>query len=629
MHAQAYFVYDSKKSGGLTVSHLRFGPLPHRRAVAGDQGRVRRHPRLHPRSTRSTSCPPPGTARRCCSTRRSPPDQVWDALPGPVQQEIIDRRLRLFAIDADAVAREAGLPGRTNTVLQTCFFAISGVLPREEALERVKATIRKTYGRRGREVVRRNEVAVDSAVAALAEIPVPGSGGTGHAHPARRPGHRAGVRPHRDRRDDGRPRRRPAGQRLPVDGTFPSGTTTYEKRRISDLVAEWDPDTCIQCGNCSFVCPHSVIRAEVRRRVPRSTARPRTSRRCRSTQSACRQAEYRLQVYVEDCTGCGLCVESCPVSPADDPTRKAINLEPRSSLSCRASGSTSSSSRRCRSTSVRGSTSGPSAAPSSSSRCSSSPARAPAAARRPTSSCSPSCSASGRPSPTPPAARRSTAATCRPRRGRRTRRVAGRPGRTRCSRTTPSSASGLRLAADLHTKLARERLTASCATSSAPTSPTPSSTPGRCASPSSPPSGSGWPSCTRRLEGPDRPRRRRPAQRGRPPAAAQRVDRRRRRLGLRHRVRRARPRARHRARRQRARPGHRGLLQHRRAVVQVHTARRRGQVRRRRQDGRTRRTSHCRRWPTATSTSRGWPWAPTHTRRSPRSVRPRPTTGRA
>ena len=182
VHAQAYFVYDSKKSGGLTVSHLRFGPheiaAPWLVSKAGFVG-IHDFTLLDKVDVLSTA----QDGATLLLNAPQPPEQVWDALPAPVQQQIVERRLRLFAIDADAVAREAGLPGRTNTVLQAGFFAISGVLPRDEALERVKATIRKTYGRRGREVVRRNEAAVDSTVAALAEIPVPAAAGTGHALP--------------------------------------------------------------------------------------------------------------------------------------------------------------------------------------------------------------------------------------------------------------------------------------------------------------------------------------------------------------------------------------------------------------------------------------------------------------
>ena len=229
MHAQAYFVYDSKKSGGLTTSHLRFGPHPIAApwlvTKAGFVG-IHDFTLLDKVDVLSTA----QDGATVLLNVPSPPDQVWDALPGPVQQTIVDRRLRLFAIDADAVAREAGLPGRTNTVLQTAFFAISGVLPQEEALDRVKATIRKTYGRRGREVVRRNEVAVDSAVAALAEIPVPATGGTGHMLPLVVPASAPEfVRTVTAEMMAGRGDALPVSA-LPVDGTFPSGTTAYEKR---------------------------------------------------------------------------------------------------------------------------------------------------------------------------------------------------------------------------------------------------------------------------------------------------------------------------------------------------------------------------------------------------------------
>ncbi len=326
VHAQAYFVYDSKKSGGLTVSHLRFGPHPIAAPwLVTAAGFVGVHDVNLLDKVDVLSSARDGATVLLNAPR--PADQVWDALPAPVQEEIVKRDLRLFAIDADEVARAAGLPGRTNTVLQTCFFAISGVLPQEEALERVKTTIRKTYGRRGREVVRRNEAAVDSAMAALAEVPVPSAPGHGHPFPAVVPLDAPDfVRNVTAAMMAGRGDALPVSA-MPVDGTFPSGTTAYEKRRISELVAEWDPETCIQCGNCSFVCPHSVIRSKY---VDGATlgGAPDGFATMPLNAVGLPQAEYRLQVYVEDCTGCGLCVESCPVSAPGDPGRKAINLAP-------------------------------------------------------------------------------------------------------------------------------------------------------------------------------------------------------------------------------------------------------------------------------------------------------------
>jgi pyruvate-ferredoxin/flavodoxin oxidoreductase len=257
-------------------------------------------------------------------------DEVWDALPRPVQQQIIGKHLKVWAIDADAVAREAGLPGRTNTVLQTCFFAISGVLPRGEAIEKVKASIRKTYRRRGSEVVRRNEEAVDATVAALHEVAVPDAVTTDREPapmvPASAP---LFVQTVTAAMMAGRGDALPVSA-LPLDGTFPSGTTAYEKRRISDIVARWDPDACIQCGNCSFVCPHSVIRAKYYDRGAVADA-PESFQSAPLDAVGVPDTRYTLQVYVEDCTGCGLCVEACPVdapTPIGAVPRKAINLEP-------------------------------------------------------------------------------------------------------------------------------------------------------------------------------------------------------------------------------------------------------------------------------------------------------------
>ncbi len=326
VHAQAYFVYDSKKSGGVTVSHLRFGPheirapylVPRARFVGCHQfGLLEKVDVL-------------GVADRGATVLLNapyPPEEVWDALPGPVQQQVLDRDLRLFTIDATAVARDAGLPGRTNTVLQTCFFAVSGVLPRDDAVERVKAAIRATYGRRGAEVVRRNEAAVDATLAALHEVLLPGRRTSERPLPDTVPaGAPDFVRAVTAEMMAGRGDALPVSA-LPDDGTYPSGTTAYEKRRISDLVARWDPDTCIQCGTCSFVCPHGVIRSRIHEQTDVDAA-PDGFRSAPLVAAGLPGTQYTLQVYAEDCTGCGLCVEACPVSPAGRPERKAINLEP-------------------------------------------------------------------------------------------------------------------------------------------------------------------------------------------------------------------------------------------------------------------------------------------------------------
>jgi pyruvate-ferredoxin/flavodoxin oxidoreductase len=329
-HAQGYFVYDSKKSGSQTVSHLRFGPspieAPYLVAQAGFVGC--HHPGLIERAEVLGRAAPGATL--LLNTAR-PPAEVWDSLPREAQEQILAKQITLHAVDAGRVARDAGLTGRINTILQTCFFAISGVLPTGEAITAIKKSISKTYQRRGQEVIERNHAAVDTAVAALHLIEIPGkvtaSRGVPPPVPASAPEF---VRTVTAAMMSGHGDDLPVSA-LPADGTYPSGTTAYEKRNISDEVAAWDPGLCIQCGNCSFVCPHSVIRSKfydsgILDGAPAGFASaPLEARGLPNTR-------YTLQVYVEDCTGCGLCVEACPVSAPEDQSRKAINLAPREPL---------------------------------------------------------------------------------------------------------------------------------------------------------------------------------------------------------------------------------------------------------------------------------------------------------
>ena len=330
LHAQGYFVYDSKKSGSQTVSHLRFGPRPIRA------------PYLVQRAS-FVGCHQFGLLDRVDVLGNAaegatlllnspyPADEVWDMLARPVQEEILARRIDVYAIDAGRIAREVGLAGRINVILQTCFFAISGVLPRDEAVGRIKDAVEKTYRRRGAEVVERNQAAVDRALEGLHRVPVPGHAtatrGIPDVVPADAPEF---VRTVTAAMLAGRGDELPVSA-LPVDGTFPSGTTAYEKRNISELVAEWDAGLCIQCGNCSFVCPHSVIRSRLYDGSLLDGA-PAGFRAAPLSAVGLPGASYTLQVYVEDCTGCALCVEACPVSAPGDPVRKAINLVDREAL---------------------------------------------------------------------------------------------------------------------------------------------------------------------------------------------------------------------------------------------------------------------------------------------------------
>jgi pyruvate-ferredoxin/flavodoxin oxidoreductase len=324
LHAQGYFVYDSKKSGSQTVSHLRFGPQPIRAPYLVQNANFVgcHHFALLEQVDVVGRAAPGATLLLNC---RHSPDQVWDALPQPVQEQIIDKHLDVYAIDAGQIARKVGLAGRINIVLQTCFFAISGVLPREQSIAKIKEAIAKTYGRRGAEVVERNQAAVDQTLEGLHRIEVPDRVTATRELPPPVPAHAPPfVRAVTAEMMAGRGDLLPVSA-LPVDGTYPSGTTQYEKPNVSELVAVWDPDSCIQCGNCSFVCPHSVIRSKYYD-PPRLEGAPEGFRSAPLEAPGLPDSRYTLQVYVEDCTGCGLCVEACPVVSPGDPVRKAINL---------------------------------------------------------------------------------------------------------------------------------------------------------------------------------------------------------------------------------------------------------------------------------------------------------------
>ncbi|HQD96072.1 MAG TPA: pyruvate:ferredoxin (flavodoxin) oxidoreductase [Propionicimonas sp.] len=324
-YAQGYFVYDSKKSGSRTVSHLRFGPNPIEAPYLVSQaGFIGCHHWSILERVDVLEFAPPGTVLLINTPYE--PGEVFGHLPMPMQQKIIDLGIELWAIDANMVARKAGMGRRTNTVLQTCFFAISNVMPRAAAIEEVKRTIRKTYSRKGADVVAKNEAAVDASVDNLHRIEVPavvvGDVGMIPPVPADAPDF---VRNVTASMLLGTGDQLPVSA-LPVDGTYPSGTTQYEKRNISDIIAEWDPEACIQCGNCAFVCPHAVLRAKYYAGSALNGA-PEGFQSAPLNAAGFPGSRYTLQVYAEDCTGCGLCVEACPVKPlGTGGSRKAINL---------------------------------------------------------------------------------------------------------------------------------------------------------------------------------------------------------------------------------------------------------------------------------------------------------------
>ena len=327
LHAQGYFVYDSKKSGAMTISHLRFGPQPiHAPYLIRRASFIACHQPQFLEKMDILEAAAPGAV--FLLNAPWPTAQVWNQLPVEIQQTIIDRKLRFFAIDANGVARRAGMGGRINTVMQTCFFAISGVLERSAAVAAIKRAIQKTYGKRGEEVVKRNYEAVDQALVALHEIPVPAAVSSS----LHQSGFASEAMPDFTRRVQavmmaGKGDLLPVSA-FPVDGTWPTATTQWEKRNIALEIPLWEPALCIQCNKCCFVCPHAAIRAKVYDPAELKNA-PESFRSTPYKAPDFKGMTYTLQVAPEDCTGCGLCVQVCPAKDKSDTRRKAINMVPQ------------------------------------------------------------------------------------------------------------------------------------------------------------------------------------------------------------------------------------------------------------------------------------------------------------
>ncbi len=322
--AQGYFVYDSKKSGSVTISHLRFGPKPIRAPyLISSANFVACHNFTFLEKLDMTKLAVPGGVFLLNSLYG--PEEVWDKLPREVQADIINKKLRFYVIDAYEVAKKTGMGQRINTIMQTCFFAISGVLPREQAIEEIKKSIKKTYGRRGDAVVQRNFEAVDMTLENLHEVKVPAQVTSSFS---RKPAVSEEA-PDFVKHVIG-PMTIFEGDNLPVsampkDGTFPTATSQWEKRNIALEIPVWEPNLCIQCGKCSFVCPHATIRQKVYDPALLVNAPP----TFKSTDAKFRElpgTKFTIQVAPEDCTGCGLCVEACPVKDKTQVGRKAINM---------------------------------------------------------------------------------------------------------------------------------------------------------------------------------------------------------------------------------------------------------------------------------------------------------------
>ena len=323
-HAQGFFNYDSKKSGAVTVSHLRFGPKPIRAPYLIENANfVACHQFSFLERIDMLKYAEPKAVFLLNSFEG--PDEVWDFLPRPVQETIIEKELRFYVIDGYQVAEESGMGRRINTIMQTCFFAISGVLPREQAIKAIKDAIQKTYGKRGEAVVKRNFEAVDKTLAKLFEVDVPAKVTSKIA--IRKPVPDAAPDFVRDVLGEiiaGRGDALPVSA-FPVDGTFPTATTQWEKRNIALEIPAWEPDICIQCGKCVFVCPHAVIREK----VFDPTLLEKSPPSFLSADARWREfpnMKYTLSVSPEDCTGCALCIEACPAKDKTQVGRKAINM---------------------------------------------------------------------------------------------------------------------------------------------------------------------------------------------------------------------------------------------------------------------------------------------------------------
>ena len=328
-HAQGYFVYDSKKSGAVTISHLRFGPRPiHAPYLIADASFVGCHQYTFLERYDVLAYAQAGGVFLLNAPYA--PEEVWDELPFEIQGQIVQKRLRFFVIDAYAVAQRAGMGSRINTIMQTCFFAISGVLPREAAIAQIKRAVDKTYQKRGDAVVQRNYEAVDATLAHLHEVAVPASPTASSRLPALIPDHAPDF-----------VKRVTAvmlanqGDRLPVsafpvDGTWPTGTSQWEKRNVATAMPVWDPALCIQCNKCALVCPHAAIRVKVYDTARMTDAPPMFKGVPYKGPEL--TGHYTVQVAPEDCTGCSLCAMVCPVKDKGNPRHKALDMAAQAPL---------------------------------------------------------------------------------------------------------------------------------------------------------------------------------------------------------------------------------------------------------------------------------------------------------
>ena len=324
-HAQGYFVYDSKKSGTTTTSHLRFGPRPIHSSYLVDKANfIACHQWFFLEKFDVLKSATPGATFLLNSIFDR--EQVWDKLPRLIQQQIIEKKIKFYVIDGYKVAQATGMGSRVNTIMQTCFFAISGVLPREAAISAIKASIKKTYGKKGDQIVQQNYAAVDQTLANLFEVKVPAKvTSTIEMPPIVSPKAPEFVKEVTAEIMAGFGDLLPVSK-MPVDGTYPTGTAEWEKRNIALEIPVWDQPVCIQCNKCAMVCPHATIRVKVFDPKYLKDAPP-TFKTMDYKGTEYKGMKYTVQVAPEDCTGCGLCVEVCPAKNKSETRLKAINMK--------------------------------------------------------------------------------------------------------------------------------------------------------------------------------------------------------------------------------------------------------------------------------------------------------------
>jgi len=326
-NAQGYFVYDSKKAGTVTVSHLRFGKKRIKKPyLVSKADFIACHKFSFVEKVDMLAKAKKGGTFLLASPFGA--KDVWNHIPVEVQQQIIQKNLKFYVIDAIDLAEKAGMGGRINVIMQTAFFKISGVLPEDEAVELIKKAIKKTYGKKGEEVVKKNIETIDMALNGIHKVEYPkASSGSLHMAPPVPTNSPAFVKEVIGEIIAFRGEKIPVSK-IPADGSFPTGTTKYEKRNIAEKIPVWDPEVCIQCGNCTMVCPHAVIRMKAYE-PSKLVGAPATFKSVDATGKGFEGLKFTLQVSPEDCTGCGACVNICPAKNKTNPERKAINLEPQ------------------------------------------------------------------------------------------------------------------------------------------------------------------------------------------------------------------------------------------------------------------------------------------------------------